>query len=196
MTDKTIATLDTELVTPGANDWIGIWDLAAGQYKKIKRSNLVGVNVTGGGTIDTGGFTLQVPASMIAAGRNTAQTFTGIQTMQDGAAIGVAGNTLARQGNGVLRQKLEQYNLASTNLLTISADMVGRALVFVHNASDGKMALVAVEGGAGTLIYGDTGYFSGAVGTANRINVYAYSGGVYVQNSYGVSKVLSAYALL
>jgi hypothetical protein len=123
-------------------------------------------------------------------------TFDLLQTLTSGAAFGVAGNTLVRPMNGVLRQKLEQYSLASSGLLTISTDMAGRALVFVYNASDGKMALVAVEGGAGTLIYGDTGYFSGAVGTANRINVYAYSGGVYVQNSYGVSKVLSAYALL
>ena len=123
-------------------------------------------------------------------------TFDLLQTLTSGAAIGVAGNTLVREGNAVLRQKLEQYSLASTNLLTVSSDMYGRALVFVYNVSDGKMALVAVEGAAGTLIYGDSGYFTGAVGTANRINVYAFSGGVYVQNSYGVSKVLSAYALL
>jgi hypothetical protein len=67
MADVTIAGLTTELTTPNANDWIGIWDLAAGQYKKIKQSNLVGITVTGGGTIALGGFTLTVPATGTAA---------------------------------------------------------------------------------------------------------------------------------
>jgi hypothetical protein len=81
MTDKTINTLDTELVTVGANDLIGVWDVAAGQYKKAKRSNVVGATITGAGTIATGGFTLTVAQSGTAALKNVSQTFTDAQAI-------------------------------------------------------------------------------------------------------------------
>lgn len=67
MADKTINTLDTELTTVGANDLIGVWDVAAGQYKKAKRSNVVGATITGGGTLALGGCTLTVPETGKAA---------------------------------------------------------------------------------------------------------------------------------
>jgi hypothetical protein len=56
-----------ELSSPAANDEIGIWDVSAGQYLKIRRDTLVGGTVTGGGTIATGGYTLTVPATGTAA---------------------------------------------------------------------------------------------------------------------------------
>ncbi len=56
-----------ELASPAANDEIGIWDVSAGQYLKIRRDTLVGGTVTGGGTIATGGYTLTVPATGTAA---------------------------------------------------------------------------------------------------------------------------------
>ncbi len=62
-----------ELTSPAANDEIGIWDVSAGQYLKIRRDTLVGGVITGGGTVATGGFTLTVPATGTAAlvARNT-----------------------------------------------------------------------------------------------------------------------------
>ncbi len=56
-----------ELTSPAANDEIGIWDVSAGQYLKIRRDTLVGGVITGGGTVATGGFTLTVPATGTAA---------------------------------------------------------------------------------------------------------------------------------
>jgi len=56
-----------ELTSPAANDEIGIWDVSAGQYLKIRRDTLVGGTITGGGTVATGGYTLTVPATGTAA---------------------------------------------------------------------------------------------------------------------------------
>ncbi len=59
-----------ELTSPAANDEIGIWDVSAGQYLKIRRDTLVGGVITGGGTVATGGYTLTVPATGTAVLRN------------------------------------------------------------------------------------------------------------------------------
>lgn len=56
-----------ELISPAANDEIGIWDVSAEQYLRIRRDTLVGGTITGGGTIATGGYTLTVPATGTAA---------------------------------------------------------------------------------------------------------------------------------
>ncbi len=56
-----------ELTSPAANDEIGIWDVSAGQYLKIRRDTLVGGTITGDGTVATGGYTLTVPATGTAA---------------------------------------------------------------------------------------------------------------------------------
>lgn len=86
MADKTINTLDTELTTVGANDLIGVWDVAAAQYKKAKRSNVVGATITGGGTIALGGYTLTVPASGTAALLGVGNTFTQDQVISKAGA--------------------------------------------------------------------------------------------------------------
>ena len=52
-----------ELTSPAANDEIGIWDVSAGQYLKIRRDTLVGGTITGGGTVATDGYTLTVPST-------------------------------------------------------------------------------------------------------------------------------------
>lgn len=85
MADVTIAGLTNELVTPGPNDWIGIWNLATGRYEKTKRSNLVGATITGGGTIALGGFTLTVAASGTAAILQAGAPFTITQTINPAA---------------------------------------------------------------------------------------------------------------
>lgn len=66
MAVETVSAL-TELTSPASNDEIGIWDVSAGEYKKIQKSNLVGATITGGGTIALGGYTLTVSATGTAA---------------------------------------------------------------------------------------------------------------------------------
>ncbi|MBP8294183.1 MAG: hypothetical protein KAX65_15510 [Caldilineaceae bacterium] len=75
MADLTVDGLG-ELSSPAANDEIGIWDVSAGQYLKIRRDTLVGGVITGGGTVATGGNTLTVPATGTAALLATANIFT------------------------------------------------------------------------------------------------------------------------
>lgn len=80
MAVETVSAL-TELTSPAANDEIGIWDVSAGEYKKIQQSNLVGATITGGGTVALGGYTLTVPATGTVALRGSANTFTATQTI-------------------------------------------------------------------------------------------------------------------
>jgi hypothetical protein len=195
MADKTIATLDTEITSPGANDLIGVWDIAAGQYKKCKRSNLVGAAVTGGGTIALGGFTLSVPATMVAAGRNVANTFNIVQTFSAGLNVGTVGSTLSEPSAGVVRQQVAATILANNGEISIPTT---NGLIVVQNITANKLALVAVEGGNGVLIYGNTANFSGVFGTAGRVNIYTYVAGgvIVVQNSTGAAATLRIIALM
>lgn len=80
MAVETVTVL-TELTSPAANDEIGIWDVSAGEYKRIQQSNLVGATITGGGTLATGGYTLTVPATGTAALLGTLNTFVKKQTI-------------------------------------------------------------------------------------------------------------------
>jgi hypothetical protein len=116
MADKTIATLDTELVTVGANDLIGVWDVAAGQYKKAKKSNVVGATITGGGVLATGGFTLTVVASGRAALTPAGGTWTPALAPSAGAPVYVAqvGRYLVLSDGSV------KFCIASFNMLLSS----------------------------------------------------------------------------
>lgn len=138
MADKTINTLDTELVSVGANDLIGVWDVAAAQYKKAKRSNLVGATITGAGTIATGGFTLTVPSSMTAAGRNVANDFTAAQRVI-GATLGAL---MASSGNG---QAIRHIGAIRAATMTVAN---GQAFTFTF---DGDACLFGLELGYASL---------------------------------------------
>lgn len=65
---------------PTVDDFIPIWDVAAGQSKKATIANILNARLTGGGIVATGGFTLTVPATGTAALRGAAQSFTATQT--------------------------------------------------------------------------------------------------------------------
>lgn len=91
-----------ELTSPAANDEIGIWDVSAGQYLKIRRDTLVGGVITGGGTVATGGFTLTVPATGTAVLLSGAQIITGLKTfsglINDGDMVLSSGDLSAGAG--------------------------------------------------------------------------------------------------
>lgn len=176
MADKTINTLDTELVAVGANDLIGVWDVAAAQYKKAKRSNVVGAILTGGGTIATGGYTMTVPATGTAALLSRVQTFSAIQTF--GAAINVG-----------LFNNAADTNIASdgTYLFNYSA-----AIVLIHDRSSGAAGMFLLKGsGLDTVELIDSGnIFSKTKNTASSWNVYYEGGNYYLQNKIGVSRAV------
>jgi hypothetical protein len=66
MADQTILqeTLDNNIVD---GDWLIYWKTSTGVQRRVARSSLLGMTLTGGGTIATGGFTLTVPATGTAA---------------------------------------------------------------------------------------------------------------------------------
>lgn len=183
MADKTINTLDTELTTVGANDLIGVWDVAAAQYKKAKRSNVVGATITGGGTIALGGYTLTIPATGTAALRGADNNFSAAQTMQAGINVGVAGALLSLFADGVIRQALDGATLANDATLEIGSRP--RGLVYVDAAVIGACALYSVDSAGSTLIAGMSTYFGTAAGTASKFNVYNNAGKLTLQNKYG-----------
>lgn len=85
MTNKTINDGTDLGTTPASGDFFPIWDLDAGQQKKVSYADLLGATLTGGGTIATGGFTLTVPATGTAA---LATGISGGQTVYGGTESG------------------------------------------------------------------------------------------------------------
>lgn len=80
MTNKTFNDL-TATTSAASTDVVALWVVSGGVLRKITVSDLIKGFVSGGGLVATGGFTLTVPATMIAAGRNVTNTFTRTQTI-------------------------------------------------------------------------------------------------------------------
>lgn len=158
MTDTTINGLSSELTSPSANDLIGIWDVAAGQYKKIKRSNLLGAVITGGGTLALGGYTLTVPATGTAALLGTANTFT--QNI-----------TISKAGSGTIGPVLTLNNTSSA-----VADQA--RVIFSDNSVD-RMALAfeIIAGGDAQLTILDL------FGTPSQLVIFEPDGDLWVANN-------------
>lgn len=129
-----------ELTSPAANDEIGIWDVSAGQYLKIRRDTLVGGTITGGGTVATGGFTLTVPATGTLALLGTANVFTAAQQVV-GASVGAR---VAASGTGAGVVHVAPLRSNSVALLN------GQAFTITF---DGDSALLSVTAGYGALLF-------------------------------------------
>ncbi len=124
-------------------------------------------------------------------------TFALLQTLTSGAAIGTSGNTLTRVAAGVVRQAVESTTLVATGDISVQTGNNGRGIVLVYNASLGKLALFAVEGSTGSIIYGDTNNFSGSSGTSSgKVNCFATSNIIYVQNGTAGTITLKVFVLL
>jgi len=76
------------VTSAAAADELLIWRTASSDTKRIAKSNLLGGSLTGGGVIATGGFTLTVPATGVAALQNVAQTWSTKQTFGAGIDFG------------------------------------------------------------------------------------------------------------
>jgi hypothetical protein len=120
MPDLTIANAAT-LTGAGtaSGDLFPLLDISASagsQGSKITRDELrIGMGITGGGTLATGGFTLTLPATGTAALLGTANVFTAAQTINAGT-LTTAALTLSQTWNnaGVTCRGLE-YAVTNTN---------------------------------------------------------------------------------
>ncbi len=162
-----------ELTSPAANDEIGIWDVSAGQYLKIRRDTLVGGTITGGGTVATGGFTLTVPATGTAALLGAANQFTAGQKI--GPAVDAVGLEIDTISSAVAYQLSLKYdsiqrfyavmNATASRCLLADADLgsgnpapnfqVGRNSN--ANASPGFVRFVEADGGDNSLYFDNSG---------------------------------------
>ena len=104
MPDLTIANAAT-LTGAGtaSGDLFPLLDISASagsQGSKITRDELrIGMGITGGGTLATGGFTLTLPATGTAALRGVANTFTAAQTFNADVSLGASAGFTNLGGN-------------------------------------------------------------------------------------------------
>lgn len=183
MGESTINGLATELVTPGPNDLIGVWDVAAGQFKKAKCSAVVGAVITGGGTIALAGNTLAVPASGTAALLGVAQAFTAPQTFVSPINAGGIAAT------GIVMAIGNIQNLNNFTPIT-------NGLLFLIDSSGTQVALFRIAGGANQVqeVLDPNNTFAAAADISNSINVF-YSAGYKVQNNRAYSTTLRVLAI-
>lgn len=86
MATSTIGQL-TLATSAAAGDFIEI-ETAAGVSRRITKANFIGAALAGGGIINTGGFTLTVPATGTAALLGAAQSFSALNTFAAGLSFG------------------------------------------------------------------------------------------------------------
>jgi hypothetical protein len=105
-----------ELTAVADNDWVHVNDVndVLDQDKKITRFNLIGTAISGGGAINTGGFTLTVPATGTAALKtgtpvaNNVTTWSNANTVKDG---GLAFDQVVRRtGSFTLLDRVAQWH--------------------------------------------------------------------------------------
>lgn len=179
MADVTIATLTTELATVGANDLIGVWDVAAGQYKKAKRSNVVGASIVGGGTIQLGGYTIQAPASGVVALKGVNNAFGAAQTIP---SVTTADIVLNDNSVYSFAPPKPQGMILLYNRYRTSGHLANALLAF--SVADSIYAQIVTQ--PSNAIESATVALSGTTGTAGKITVAAVNNGnIYIENRSG-----------
>lgn len=189
MADVTIAGLGA-YATPQAGDFIGVWDIALSEYKKVTRSALVGVNVTGGGTIATGGFTLTVPASGTVDLLEVAQTITGQKTF-----------SAAPKVSGSLGDALFSLDSSSANTVLAASEVISLGafsglVVFVEMTSGSTAAFLC--GSVNVVLIGATladTWVANDAFASNRLAVYFAEGSYWLRNVFGSSRTVKAMRL-
>lgn len=185
MANKTIHDL-SELMTPAQDDELAIWDLSAGQTLRIKRSTLVGGQLTGGGIVATGGFTATMPATGTVAMRGIANTFTADQTFS--ASIKARPHEASDQwsidagyGSGAV--------VPDTYVFQFSASKTFSGLVLIANNTTGQGAVFMCAGGQVAEVADASNSYSKTKDTASSTNVYydAGLGEFLLQNKTGAA---------
>ena len=182
MVDITINGL-TAYTNPQSGDFIGVWDIATSQYKKVTRANLVGLNVVGSGTIDIGSFTLTVPTTGTAALLERINVFTVRQTLPaifSGATGSIADDTAM--------SFTPAYTSGMLLIWTYSTGGIAaqRAALFSFRAAATPHCAILVQGG--TAFEASTAVLAGTTGTDVKVTVSAAADGkIYVENRSGVS---------
>ena len=151
--------------------------------------SLVG-NMTGSGTVATGGFTGTIPATMTLAGRNVANTFTAVQTISAPTSTATTGALITSQtktnpaaGSYSFNQFSGTIALSSNALgsqdfygINVSLQTAANAIVY-SNAQLRSLYLSVLHNGSGTIGIANGGFvdiYNTAAGTVT--GMYGYSG--------------------
>ena len=209
MADLTVDAL-TELTAGNvaANDELGIWDVTASQYKKVLVSSLNGGIMTGGGTVATGGFTLTVPRTGVAATSSGATLTTDdgkiltLPATGTAAALAVANVFSATQrvpklevdADGAYIDTDTNFALKFTSLARTVANggiiaLESSVYLLMIINGNGEAGLFMIRGAINTVseMLESATVFSATKDTATSINVY-YDSGYKLQNNTGGSR--------
>jgi len=155
----------------------------------VVNGSLIG-NITGGGTLATGGFTGTIPEAMTFAGRNVANTFTAVQTITGPSSTATTGVLVTTQtktnpaGGGYSFNRftgtiaLSSNALGSQDFYAINATLVtSAAAVTYSNAQLRSLYLSVQHNNTGTIRILNGGFvdlYNISSGTVTEM--YGYSG--------------------
>lgn len=147
MPNETLNDATALSAAPAVDDYVWIWDTSVSQLKKITVANLIASYFTGGGVLATGGFTLTVPQSMTAAGRNVANTFSALQTFSSGINLGNENLTVYDEGTWTPTVTGSSSNPTITYTSQNGSYVrIGKAVLFVFS-----VGITTTSGGSGDI---------------------------------------------
>lgn len=147
MADVTLIQATELSAAPATDDYVWIWDSSVSQLKRISIANVISGFITGAGVIATGGFTLTVPQSMTAAGRNVANTFSALQTFSSGLTFG--GSTLQNYTEGTWTVEVQGSSSNPTisyGTRTTGYTRIGNTVNFAF-----RLGINTITGGSGDI---------------------------------------------
>lgn len=196
-----------ELLAAVGDDWLEIEEAATGLSYRIKKANLIGAILTGGGTIATGGHTITVPASGTAALKTGTPTAANLaawadaNTLQDAGValtdvplLGTAQTWTATQTFSAIRTG-DTGPMADDQVVVLSSVPNPCMILFfpTSGATPSVIAsfrpaapgsqLVATNNDAQVTV--TTGVLTGTTGTDGDVNLSCSDGSVYVENRRG-----------
>ena len=172
-----------------ANDEIPVWDVSAGQAKIATRAELVGANVTGGGTVATNGKNAVIANDGTIATLEAAQTFAAKQTFSAGVTSGTQGSVADDAAFSITAQS----NVGILILMVANLTAGAGAVAFRCQSGFASQAAI-IASAAGTLLATavDT-VLTGTTGADGKITISsnATDGKLYVENRSGGARVFS-----
>ena len=196
-----------ELLAAVGDDWLEIEEAATGLSYRIKKANLIGAILTGGGTIATGGHTITVPASGTAALKTGTPTEGNLAAWADANTVqdaGVALSAMALLGTEQTWTATQTFSAIRTgdtgpilddNVVVLSAAPNPCMILFfpTSGATPSVIAMFRPAAPASQLVATNndtqvsvtTGVLTGTTGTDGLVNLSCSGGNVYVENRRG-----------
>lgn len=169
-----------------SDDELVIWDKSAGATYRIQKASLLGGELTGLGTVATGGYTLTVPATGTAALRGVAQAFTAAQTF-DGD-INVRPHAAAEAWSVDIADGIAA-EVPDTYVYQFSIDKTFAGMIMVSNDEDGEIGLFLCAMNVVVLVAQTGTKYSNTSGTSGKSNLYPDGAGEYrLKNETGAAR--------